>query len=91
MLVPGFIINDDLQPGSMARAIEDAMVAAELIQLDEETPEAALDRRKAFIAIATGVINHLRTNLEIVVADDKFGNGIPNGSVKLLGAAGEVL
>ena len=91
MLVAGSIINDALQGGSMARAIEDAMVAAELIKLDDETPEAALDRRKAFIAIATGIINHLRTNLEIVVADAKFGNNIPSGTVKLLGAAGEVL
>lgn len=91
MLKPGFITGDSLEPGSMARAIEDAMVAQQLVKLDDETPEAATDRRKAYIAIATGVINHLKANLEIVVDDDKFGTNVPNGQVKLRGADGDIL
>ena len=92
MLKPGFIDNNQrLEAGSMARAIEDAMVAQSLVDLDEETPEAAENRRKAFIAIATGVINHLKAHLEIVVAANKFDVATPAQTVKLLGSNGEVL
>lgn len=86
MLKPGTIVGDSLEAGSMARAIEDAMVAAELIDLDDETPEAAEKRRKTFIAIATGVITHLKANLEVRVAASKFAANIPNGEVLLTGA-----
>jgi hypothetical protein len=66
------------------------MVAHELLDLDEETPEAAENRRKAFIAIATGVINHLKANIEVAVAADKFGVGLPVVATSLLGSSGEV-
>ena len=90
MLKPGFLVGESLQPGSMAEAIELAMVDHELLDLDEETTEAAENRRKTFVAIATGVINHLKANLDITVAAGKFGVGTPAAETKLRGSAGEV-
>ncbi len=90
MLNPGTLIGELLEPGSMALAIEQAMVDQGLLVLDEETAEAAELRRKTFIAISTGVIEHLTAQLEIVVADDKFALNIPAVQVLLQGAAGEV-
>ena len=90
MLKPGALMGDSLEAGSMARAIEDAMVALDVIKLDDETPDAAENRRKAFVAIATGVINHLKANLEVVVAANKFGNSVPAAQTKLLGSAGDI-
>ncbi len=90
MLNPGTLVGNALQANSMARAIEDAMVAAALIDLGDETPEAALERRKAYIAIATGVINHLKAHIEIHVAANRFGNNLPQNAVTLLGSAQEV-
>jgi hypothetical protein len=89
MLKAGTLVGDALEAGTMARAIEDAMVAQGVLTLEDETPDAAEQRRKAFIAIATGVITHLRGNLEIVVAVNKFG-AVPAAQTKLLGSAGEV-
>ncbi|AKC86786.1 hypothetical protein [Pseudoxanthomonas suwonensis] len=90
MLKPGFLVGDFLEAGSMAEAIELAMVELELIDLDEETPEAAENRRKALIAISTGVIRHLKANIEITVAVNRFGAGIPAAATVLSGAAGAV-
>ncbi|HKY01874.1 MAG TPA: hypothetical protein VJM53_04920 [Burkholderiales bacterium] len=90
MLKPGIIIGDSLEAGSMARAIEDAMVAQDVIKLDEETEEAAENRRKVFIAIATGVINHLKANLEIKVVKDKFALNSPPADSLLRGQDGVV-
>lgn len=90
MLKPGTLNGETLEAGSMARAIEDAMVALEVIKLDDETPDAAESRRKAFVAIATGVVNHLKANLEVVIAADKLGSGVPAAQTKLLGSAGEI-
>jgi len=89
MLKPGSLSGDSLEPGSMAAAIEAAMVQQGIINLDEETAEAAENRRKAFIAIATGVIEHLKANLQIVVAANKFG-AVPTAPTELTGAAGEI-
>ena len=89
MLKAGTLIGDALEDGSMARAIEDAMVAFEVIKLEDETPEAAESRRRAFAAIATGVVNHLLANIEIIVNTNKFGTQ-PISTTKLLGSAGEV-
>ena len=89
MLKPGTLIGDSLESGSMARAIEDAMVAQGVLVLDDETPEAAENRRKAFIAIATGVINHIKANLDIAVAVNKFGT-VPTVATSLRGANGEI-
>jgi hypothetical protein len=90
MLKPGTLIGDQLEAGSMAAAIEAAMVAQGLLDLDEETPDAAENRRKSFIAIATGVINHLKAQLEITVNANKLGNGLPAAAAVLQGALGEV-
>ena len=90
MLKPGTLVGDALEAGSMALAIEQAMVAQGVLDLDEEQPEAAENRRKTFIAISTGVINHLKAQLEIVVAQNKFAASIPPAETKLLGSAGEV-
>jgi hypothetical protein len=73
----------------MAKAIEDAMVNLQVLKLEDESPEAAESRRKAFSAIATGVVNHLLANIEIVVSINKFGTQ-PLAVTKLLGSAGEV-
>jgi hypothetical protein len=90
MLKPGTLVGDALEANSMALAIEQAMVAQGMLVLDEEQPEAAENRRKTFIAIATGVINHLKANIEIVVAVNKFSASVPNAETKLLGSANEV-
>lgn len=90
MLKPGTLVGDALEAGSMALAIEQAMVAQGLLDLDEEQPEAAELRRKTFIAISTGVIEHLKARLEIVVATNKFGSGTPSAETRLQGSAGEV-
>lgn len=90
MLKPGTLTGNALEAGSMALAIEQAMVAQGLLDLDDETPDAAENRRKAFIAIATGVVNHLKAHLEIVVAVNKFAAAVPAVVQTLSGAAGEV-
>ena len=90
MLKPGTLIGDALESGSMARAIEDAMVAQGVLVLDDETPDAAENRRKAFIAIATGVISHIKANLDISVATSKFGTNIPAATTHLRGSSGEI-
>lgn len=90
MLKPGTLIGDALEAGSMALAIEQAMVAQGLLDLDDETPDAAENRRKSFIAIATGVVNHLQANLDVLVAANKFGAGMPVAAQTLRGSAGEV-
>jgi len=90
MLKPGMLVGTVLEPGSMAEAIELAMVDQDLLDLDEETPEAAENRRKTFVAIATGVINHIKANLEITVAANKFDGTTPSSATALLGSAGEV-
>jgi len=92
MLKPGSLQGDSLEAGSMARAIEDAMVAQGVLKLDDETADAAELRRKTFVAIATGVINHLKSNVEIHVeihfAIDALGPGIPAAAKTLQGSNG---
>lgn len=90
MLKPGSLAGDALEAGSMARAIEDAMVAQGVLDLSEEQPDAAEQRRKTFVAIATGIVTHLTANIEVVVAAGKFQASIPAAETKLLGSAGEV-
>ena len=91
MLKPGTLIGDALEAGSMALAIEQALVAQGVLELAEETPDAAEMRRKSFIAIATGVVVHLKANLEVVLNTNKLAVGMPAAQVKILGSAGEVL
>ncbi len=90
MLRPGVLVGPMLEVGSMAHAIELAMVAADLIDLDEETEDAAEQRRKTFIAISTGVINHIKANLDIRVSANKFDSGVPSAQTMLRGSAGDV-
>ena len=89
MLKAGSLVGGALEAGSMARAIEDAMVALGVVKPDDESPDAAESRRKAFLAIATGVVSHLLANIEIVIAVNKLGT-VPAAATKLLGSAGEV-
>ena len=89
MLKAGSLVGSALEAGSMARAIEDAMVAQGVLTLEDETPDAAENRRKAFVAIATGVVTHVIANLEIVIAINKLGT-VPAAQIKLLGSAGEI-
>ena len=91
MLNPGRFIGDTLEAGSMARAIEDQMLLQQLFQADDETAEAAENRRKAVLAIATGVVSHLKANLEIVIAQHRLDAATPPAQVTLRGSAGEVL
>lgn len=91
MLKPGQLIGTELEADSMALAIELAMQAQGVYEPDDDTPEAAEKRRKALVAIAQGVVNHLRTHLEIVIAAQKLGVNLPAAQVKLLGSANEVL
>jgi hypothetical protein len=90
MLKAGTLIGEQLEAGSMALAIEQAMVQQGVLDLDDETPDAAANRRKTFIAIATGVITHLKAQIEITVKTNKLGAGLPAANVVLKGADGEV-
>lgn len=83
MLKPGILLGDALEAGSMARAIEDAMVVQGVLQLEDETPDAAEMRRKAFIAIATGVINHLKSNVVVTIPVNKLAADVPATTVTL--------
>jgi hypothetical protein len=90
MLKPGTLVGESLEAGSMARAIEDAMVAQGVLVLADETEDAAEMRRKAFIAIATGVVNHLKGNLEVRVVASKFAAGMPPSDTVLRGQDGVI-
>lgn len=74
----------------MARAIEDALVAQGVLDLGEEDADAAEMRRKSFIAIATGVIAHLKTNLEVKLAKDKVSLGLPAADALIRGQDGAI-
>lgn len=90
MLKPGTLAGETLEANSMALAIEVAMIDQGILVIDDETPEAAENRRKSFIAIATGVITHLKANLEIMIAANKISASLPPAAVKILGSAGEI-
>lgn len=74
----------------MARAIEDALVAQDVLDLGEEAADAAEMRRKTFIAIATGVISHLKANLEVKVVKDKVALNLPAADVSIRGQDGAI-
>jgi hypothetical protein len=74
MLIPGSLSGTDWgQPASMARSIENEMIAAGILALDDETPDATEQRRKTFIALATGIIGHLKSNHELQIAAGALG------------------
>lgn len=72
MMIAGTLSGNGewIEAESMARSIERELVADELIDLDDETPEAALDRRKGLIALARGIVKHIQAEAvaEIPVA-----------------------
>jgi hypothetical protein len=90
MLKPGTLVGSGLESGSMARAIEDAMVAQGVLNLGDETDDAAEMRRKAFIAIATGVVTHLKAALEVKLAAGKVSTSLPAADVLLRGQDGAI-
>jgi hypothetical protein len=88
MMVAGSIDGGSnwVEATSLARAIEDAMVAAGVIDVDKETKDTTRDRRKSFVAIATGLIAYLKANMEITITAGKFGapgNSIPAAATTL--------
>lgn len=92
MLVPGTLSGEEWgEAASLARAIEDAMIAGDVINLDDETPDAATQRRKTFIAIATGIVTHFKSNADLVVAAGALGTvgnvgqSLPSADVTLSG------
>lgn len=91
MLKAGTFNGSTLEADSMALAIEQAMQALGVFDPADDTPEAAEKRGKALAAIAQGVVNHLRTHLEVVITANKLGTGLPAAQVKLQGSANEVL
>ena len=69
MLNPGSVTSSGewAEPTSLARAIEDEMVADELIDLAEDTEEMALQRRRTLAATARGIISYLKANMDVTV------------------------
>ena len=90
MLKPGTLVSGALEAGSMARAIEDAMVAQGVLDLGEESEDAAEMRRKTFIAISTGVVNHLKAALDVKIAANKVGTNLPLADVLVRGQDGAI-
>jgi hypothetical protein len=76
-MAPGSIdgSNQWVEASSLARAIEDAMVAAKVINLDKEASATTKDRRNSFVAIATGLIDYLKANMELDLAANALGPG----------------
>lgn len=74
----------------MARAIEDAMVSSGVIKPEDDTPDAAEIRRRALVAIATGVVTHLKGNIEIIVRVNKLSSTVPSSETTLFGSSGDV-
>jgi hypothetical protein len=75
MMVAGSIDGGSnwVEATSLARAIEDAMVAAKVIDVDKETKDTTRDRRNSFVAIATGLITYMKANMEITITAGKLG------------------
>lgn len=59
----GFVAGGELAPGTMSRAIDDALTALVPVGAGEDPA----GRRKLALAIAQGVINHLAANSEAFV------------------------
>jgi len=91
-LVAGTLSGSDwVEPESLARSIENAMVAAGILDTNSEPTAAATERRKTFIAIATGVITHLKGHLDLAVSTGALGtlaavgDQVPRTAVTLTG------
>jgi hypothetical protein len=70
MLQPGTITGsgDWVEAESLARAIENEMVAEGLVDTGEDTVDIATQRRKALIAMARGIINYSKLRMDLVFA-----------------------
>ena len=70
MMIPGSIdgSNNWVETSSLARAIEQAMVDFDVINVSKEARATTKDRRKAFVAIATGLINYLKEDMDLQIA-----------------------
>ena len=74
MLIAGTLSGAEWgEAQSLARAIEDAMVAAGSLDLDAETEDATAERRKTFIAIATGIVTHFRSHARVTIPAQALG------------------
>lgn len=86
--------GDWVETTSLARLIEEEMITAELIDLDEEDEEATLNRRKTFVAIATAIVKHLTASLEITIstgdlrAASETGGKLPASSLSFTVSSG---
>jgi hypothetical protein len=69
MLIPGSVNADGEwgEAASLARAIETEMLADKLIELADEDEETTRQRRRTFVAMAKGIINHLKSHMDITV------------------------
>lgn len=69
MLVPGAVngAGEWVEAASLARAIESEMLADKLLDLAEEDEEATRQRRRTLIALAKGIVGHLRAHMDITV------------------------
>jgi len=69
MMVPGTINANSnwVEASSLARAIENAMVGAGVLNLGKESKATTKDRRKGFVAIANGLVNYLQQNMDIQI------------------------
>ena len=70
MMVPGSIDENNqwVEASSLARVIEEAMVAADVINVSKESKSTTKDRRKSFVAIATALIRYLQQNMDLKIA-----------------------
>jgi hypothetical protein len=53
---------------SLAQSLEAAMVDAGLLDLSDETADAALQRRKTFVAMSTAIVDYLTAHMDVAVA-----------------------
>ena len=72
---------------SMARAIEESMVADGILSLDDETEDAMKQRRKSMIALARGIITHVTAQaaVSVSVPVDSMNPGVPSAARTLSG------
>jgi len=70
MLVPGSLDSSGnwVEATSLGRSLDDAMVAAGVIDSKTDTPDAAKSRRKTLAALAQGFAGYITANMEINLA-----------------------
>lgn len=98
MMKPGTLDGDGdwVESQSMARSIENEMISDSLIDLNSETHDATQQRRKTIIAMSRGIINHIKTNLDIQMdagvlrSASEISGGIPSTSKNFTVASGQI-